>query len=401
MAVICILDDKQHDFSEEDKDLLKVLAHRVGLELERQKHLDEHARKDAELQKAVQRAEEQRDFTDNLLQNSAIATFVLDADHRVLIWNRACEELTGVPASAMVGTNLQWKPFYERAAAGTCRSSSWKAMWTNCPPFIPEHSKSVLIPDGLHSEGWFKNLNSRDRYIVFDASPIRDSSGSIIAVIETLQDFTDQKMLEEQVLQSKQDWEDTFNTITDMITVHDKDFNIIRANKAAEQALGLPLLAASPVKCYEKYHGTDHPPAGCASCQSLATGAPTNVEVFEPHLNKFIEIRAIPRFDSRNNLTGLIHVVRDITRRKQAEESLQAHLNFLQVMIDTIPTPVFYRDTNGVFLGFNKAFESVVGKSGAELIGKTIDDVAPRQIADMYHEADMALLQQEDLQQSL
>jgi len=69
-------------------------------------------------------------------------------------------------------------------------------------------------------------------------------------------------------------------------------------------------------------------------------------------------------------------------------------------MIDTIPTPVFYRDTNGLFLGFNKAFEAVVGASGEQLIGKTIDDVASKQIADMYHEADMALLQQDGLQQA-
>lgn len=397
VAVICVLDDKQHDFSEEDQDLLKVLAHRIGLELERQKHIDEHARKDVELQKAVQRADELRAFSDKLLQKSAIATFALDANHTVLKWNSACEELTGVPASAMVGTNLQWKPFYEQQRPLLADIILDGDMDT-LSALYPEHSKSVLVPNGLHSEGWFKNLNSKDRYIVFDAAPIRDGNGNIIAVIETLQDFTLHKMLEEQVLQSKQDWEDTFNTITDMITVHDRDFNIIGANKAAEQVLGLPVLAASPVKCYEKYHGTDCPPADCASCRSLRTGAATNVEVFEPHLNKFIEIRAIPRLDSKNNLTGLIHVVRDITRRKQAEDSLQAHLKFLQVMIDTIPTPVFYRDTNGLFLGFNKAFEAVMGKSGAELIGKTIDDVAPRQIADMYHEADMALLQQEELQ---
>jgi PAS domain S-box-containing protein len=396
VAVICILDDKQHDFSEEDKDLLRVLAHRVGLELERQKYLDEHARKDAELQRAVQRAEEQRDFTYNLLQNSAIATFVLDTNHRILIWNSACEELTGVPAADMVGTSLQWKPFYDHqrpVLADILLDGEMDQLST----LYPEHSRSVLIPDGLHGERWLKNLNGRDRYIVFDASPIRNSGGSIIAAIETLQDFTRHKMLEEEVLQVKQDWEDTFNTITDMVTVHDKDFNIIRANKAAEQILDLPVLSASPVKCYEKYHGTLCPPSDCASCHSLKTALPTNVEVFEPHLNKFIEIRAIPRIDGKNNIVGLIHVVRDITKRKTAEDSLQAHLNFLQVMIDTIPTPVFYRDANGVFLGFNKAFEHVVGKIDGELIGKTIDDVVPRQIADMYHEADMALLQQDDL----
>ncbi len=397
VAVICILDDKQHDFSEEDQDLLKVLAHRIGMELERQKHLDEHARKDAELQKAVHLAEQQRAFSEKLIQNSAIATFVLDADHKVLIWNSACEELTGVPASSMVGTDRQWQPFYEQQRP-VLADIILDGDRDNLSALYPEHTRSVLMSHGLHSEGWFKDLNNSDRYLVFDASPIRDNSNAVIAVIETLQDLTGQKLLEEQVLQSKQDWEDTFNTITDMITVHDKDFNIIRANKAAEQLLGLPVLHQSPVKCYQHYHGTDNPPAGCASCQSLVTGEPSIVEVFEPHLDKFIEIRAIPRFDSRHELAGLIHVVRDISRRKQTEESLQAHLNFLQVMIDTIPTPVFYRDGNGLFLGFNKAFESVVGKSGAELIGRTIDDVAPRQIADMYHEADMALLQQDEKQ---
>ncbi len=359
-AVVCVLDEKHHDFSEEDRDLLNILAHRIGLELERQKHMDEQARKDAELKIAVQRAEEQRDFTCNLLQNSAIATFVLDANHRILIWNRACEELTGMPASAMIGTDLQWRPFYEQqrpVLADIILDGNVELL----SELYPKHSASVLAAQGLNAEGWFKNLNNRERYIVFDASPVRDSSGSVIAVVETLQDFTAQKMLEEQVLQSKHDWEDTFNTITDMITVHDKDFNIIRANKAAEQILGLPVLSESRAKCYEHYHGTDCPPAGCASCQSLKSGAPSNIEVYEPHLGKFIEIRAIPRFDSRNELAGLIHVVRDISKRKHAERALKVSEEKFRTLFEE-SRDVFYISTpQGKFIDINP--------SGVELFG--------------------------------
>ena len=43
--------------------------------------------------------------------------------------------------------------------------------------------------------------------------------------------------MEELVFQAKQDWEETFHTITDMVTIHDKDFNIVYANKAAEKML--------------------------------------------------------------------------------------------------------------------------------------------------------------------
>ena len=128
--------------------------------------------------------------------------------------------------------------------------------------------------------------------------------------------------LEETVSQSVQDWENTFDTITDMITIHDKDFNIIFANKAAKETLGLSSFIPGKLKCCKQYHGTDTPPPGCPSCASLLTGEPVNFETFEPHLNKYLEFRAIPRINSHDEVIGLIHIVRDITDRKKAEQEL-------------------------------------------------------------------------------
>jgi signal transduction histidine kinase/FixJ family two-component response regulator len=138
-------------------------------------------------------------------------------------------------------------------------------------------------------------------------------------------------VLEETVFQSAQDWENTFNTITDMITIHDKDYSIVFANKSAREALQMSSLIPGKSRCCKLYHGTDAPPQGCPSCASLLTGKPINFETFEPHLNKHLEFRAIPRLNSKNELIGVIHIVRDITVRKKAEEeNRQAQITALE-----------------------------------------------------------------------
>lgn len=141
----------------------------------------------------------------------------------------------------------------------------------------------------------------------------------------TNHDNLSQAKMDELFLHSPRDWEGIFNTITDVITIHDKDFNIIYANKEAKRMLALPILEISKaIKCYNYYHGTICPPKGCPSCDCVITGTPAVFELFEPHLKKHIEIRAIPRYDSEKQIIGVIHILRDITERKRSEEELKS-----------------------------------------------------------------------------
>jgi len=143
------------------------------------------------------------------------------------------------------------------------------------------------------------------------------------------------KNMEALVFQSKQDWEETFHTITDMITVHDKDFNIIYANRAAQDILNLPAIDGTAAhKCFKFYHGTECPPHGCPSCDCLKTGLPANFEIYEPHLNMYIEIRSMPRLDRNNKLVGLIHIARDVSERKRAEEAIRKVKDELELRVE-------------------------------------------------------------------
>ncbi len=137
-------------------------------------------------------------------------------------------------------------------------------------------------------------------------------------------DISERRQIEDMLRQSENEWVDTFNTITDMITLHDKDFNILKANAAAQKMLNLPSMQGGrPVKCYQYYHGRQAAPGDCASCRCFKTGKPAAFDVYEPHLGRLLEFRAIPRFDQEGNVIGVLHVSRDISERKRIEENLQ------------------------------------------------------------------------------
>ncbi len=176
---------------------------------------------------------------------------------------------------------------------------------------------------------------------------------------------------------SQQDWEDTFNTITDMITVHDRDFNIIRHNKAAEKILGLPVPEPAGTKCFKYYHGTDRPPENCPSCRCLKTQKSSTFEYFEPHLNMFLEIRAIPRFDSDNRLVGLIHIVRDLTGRKRIEEEIRKAKVAWEMTFDNAKELIVLVDKDLTITRCNKSFADFARKSFHEIIGHKCTDFFP------------------------
>jgi len=66
-------------------------------------------------------------------------------------------------------------------------------------------------------------------------------------------------------------WQEIFDTLTDMVTIHDAEFRIVKANTAARKLLGLPFVNPTPTRCFRAFHGASEPPPGCPSCSCMAT----------------------------------------------------------------------------------------------------------------------------------
>ena len=141
---------------------------------------------------------EQKEFAESLILNSAVPSFVINTDRKVVIWNRACEELTGAKAEEMLGSDQAWRVFY-KTISPLLAEIVIDGIPDHMPDYYQELGKSSFIPEGLQAEGWFDNMNGLDRYLAFNAAPIRSSKGELLAVIETFEDVTERKCYEKQL----------------------------------------------------------------------------------------------------------------------------------------------------------------------------------------------------------
>jgi diguanylate cyclase (GGDEF)-like protein len=130
-----------------------------------------------------------------LMEHLVVPTFVIDPKRRVAIWNRACERLTGVAASEVLGTSDHWRAFYQKRRycladlVALDRSDRLAELYAEYGP-----SDTGV---GLSAENWcvMPRLGNQ-LYLAIDAGPIHDERGNLIAVVETLRDMTDQKRAE-------------------------------------------------------------------------------------------------------------------------------------------------------------------------------------------------------------
>ena len=135
-------------------------------------------------------------YAARLLQHLVVPTFVIDADRRVVVWNRACERLTGIAAMELLGTRNHWQAFYEEE-----RYCLADLVAINRQDLIGNlYSEFVSSEDdrlGSSAENWCMMPRLGNHlYLAIDAGPIHDDDGNLIAVVETLRDMTEHKRAE-------------------------------------------------------------------------------------------------------------------------------------------------------------------------------------------------------------
>ncbi|WP_432667257.1 diguanylate cyclase [Wukongibacter baidiensis] len=107
---------------------------------------------------------------------------------------------------------------------------------------------------------------------------------------------------------------------------------------------------------------------------------------------KWVRTNCEVLYDESGEPNKVIGTIQDINEWKETETSIRENLEALQRVIDTLPNPIFCKDLNGVYRHCNVAFCEYLGLEYQEVIGRSVYDLCPKELADIYHKFDSELI---------
>ncbi|NMB75484.1 MAG: PAS domain S-box protein [Myxococcales bacterium] len=132
----------------------------------------------------------------------------------------------------------------------------------------------------------------------------------------------------------------------------------------------------------------------------ISSGKTFSSELLErfPGQDRWIDARLSPVRNREGKITEVLGLSQDITERKRAEQALNEKIQFIASLLRAIPVAVFYKDSQGRYLGCNDTFTEIMGVTSEQIKGKTVHELWPGELAEKYHQMDLELMRRREHQ---
>ena len=266
------------------------------------------------------------------------ATLAIDREKRVIIWNRAIEEMTGIPAADMLGKgdNAYTIPFY-----GEARPNLMNLVFEDRDEMAARYPDVIRAGDTLMGEVFCKSLyNDQGAWVFAKASPLRDQSGNVIGVIESIRDITVLKQAELKLREANEFSEQIIKSAQEGVIVYDLNLRYRVWNPFMEQISGknaCEVLGRHPSELFPFVQSS-----GLTERLEnvLAGDMPVTIDfpysVAETGKTGWCSDLSVPLRDANGQIIGVIATIRDISWRTHILEELNQALEDTKSANDTM-----------------------------------------------------------------
>ena len=334
-----------------------------------------------ELEVIKKSADEAHEFADSVINTVREPLISLDQNLRVVTVSRSFYEFFKVKPEETVGQliydlgNKQWDIPRLRELLET---------------ILPEKTSF----DNYEVEHDFATIGKRT--MLLNARQIERGVGEERIILLAIEDITERKQLEDGIKDSLELYRKVFETSTDGILLFEKGGLTIRhANPALKAMLG-------------------YSQGELVGKELKDIGFPNDIGSYQEIMQTLEEFGILHYKEARiEKKTGQlsdtdIYMVeranliqcnlRDISERKRVEKTLREGDLFITTLLDSLPIPVSYTNREGKYLGCNRSFEQFYKRDRIDIIGKSVYDMGPEEIAEKHNRMDMELLDNPGIQ---
>lgn len=299
--------------------------------------------------------------------------FILDAENNIVKVNKAFLDILGLKKEEVIGKKC-YQVVHKK-----------NSPWPNCP-----HQKSI-VDKCAHTEA--VDDPGLGLPLLVTTSPLIDNKGEVFGSVHIAKDISALREIEDKLKRDEQFVNDIVDALEEIFYVFDAQGNFIRWNKAFEEVSGYSHAEISRMKPEDFFTTKGAVNVANAIQEAFKSG---HARVEEDFLTK--DGRKIPMLLSGSTIKGLAHQLilcgtgKDMTEYKKAEEALLKQKREQEVILDTVPAMVYFKDKENRFVRVNKTLANVMGVQREDLEGKSMFELYSKQAAEGYARDDQEVI---------
>lgn len=314
----------------------------------------------------------------NIMNCSPLPQFVIDRDHRVVLWNKAMEDYSQIKSTDIVGTDHHWKVFYDSKRPCMVDLVINEDL-EGLEYWFPHRCKpSQQVKGAYEAEQYYPHRGPQGTHLHFTVSTIRNHDGEIIGGFESFEDITKRKVAEKELQES----EEKFRSLIENLNVgvyrntSDPGGTFIQVNPAFAQIFGYD----SPdeimqINVMDLYVNKEDRVLFLEDLQR--EGSITDRKLLlkkKDYSNIWVSVSARAHYHEEGFIDWVDGMVEDTTHRIEAEEALQKSEKRYRSIVENINDGFCIHDFKGVIQDCNENFALMLGFGREELIGTNLDE---------------------------